>query len=77
MKETHLDGEDGVSGSVPDVAGGYDVDGEPNGDAVRRGDDGARAALEGGDRGLERRDERAELERPARGVELADRLRER
>lgn len=59
---THLDREDGVGRGVAHVARAHDVDGEPERDAVRRGDDGVRAALDGSDGVLERADVLAQLE---------------
>lgn len=49
----HLDGEYGVRGCIPDVAGSYDVDREAVRDSVGSGDDRVRAALNCADATLE------------------------
>ena len=63
-----LDAELDVVGGVAHVARGDHVDGEPDGVAVQRGDDGLRAARGRGDRVLERAEVGLRPERAARGV---------
>lgn len=63
---TDLDGERGVGGGVPDIARGDDVEGEPDGRTVHRGDDRIRAAFGSAYRVLEQQHELARLQGAAR-----------